>query len=119
MFVTERRFDLMDIDESEVSGSQLNVLKAAKSGSALINVGIIESFYEKVQYPIYFLDYETYSSAIPLIDGVKPYTHIPFQFSIHVKESEDATETQHHEYLAESAEFPSKMIEQLEANRET
>ena len=30
-----------------------------------------------------------------------------------MKESEDATETQHHGYLAESAEFPSKMIEQL------
>ena len=62
-FINERRFDLMDIDVSEVSGNQLNVLKAAKSGSPLIDERVIESFYEKVRYPVYFLDYETYSSS--------------------------------------------------------
>ena len=114
MFSAEGRFELDEIDESEVSGNQLSVLTAAKSKTPVIDEAKIETFFEQVKYPLYFLDYETYSSAIPLIDGVKPYTHIPFQFSIHVKESEDATETQHHEYLAESAEFPSRMIEQLE-----
>lgn len=114
MFVTERRFDLMDIDESEVSGNQLNVLKAAKSGSPLINEGIIESFYEKVQYPVYFLDYETYSSAIPVTEGVKPHGHIPFQFSIHVKKSIDDANHDHFEYLADKAKLPLEMIEAME-----
>ena len=113
-FVNERRFDLMDIDESEVSGNQLNVLKAAKSGSPLIDERVIESFYEKVRYPVCFLDYETYSSAIPIVEGIKPHAHIPFQFSIHIKQSENKADLQHFEYLADKAELPSKMIEALE-----
>ena len=113
-FSAEGRFDLLDIDESEVSGNQLSVLMAAKSNAPAIDEEKIAAFFEQVKYPLYFLDYETYSSAIPILDGIKPYTHIPFQFSIHVKESKGATETQHHEYLAESAELPLRMIEQLE-----
>ena len=113
-FVNERRFDLMDIDESEVSGNQLNVLKAAKSGSPLIDERVIKSFYEKVRYPVYFLDYETYSSAIPIVEGVKPHSHVPFQFSIHLKQSENNADLQHFEYLADKAELPLTMIEALE-----
>ena len=113
-FMNERRFDLMDIDESEVSGNQLNVLKAAKSGSPLIDESVIESFYEKVRYPVYFLDYETYSSAIPIVEGVKPHAHIPFQFSIHIKHAENNPELQHFEYLADKAALPSEMIETME-----
>ena len=113
-FVTERRFNLMDIDESEVSGNQLTVLKAAKSGSPLINENIIRKFYEQVSYPVYFLDYETYSSAIPIVEGVKPHAHIPFQFSIHVKQSENDYNLQHFEYLAYRAELPIKMIAAME-----
>ena len=114
MFSAEGRFSLHDIDEEEVSGNQLSVLIAAKSNAPAIDEEKIHAFFEKAQYPLYFLDYETYSSAIPIIDGVKPYAHIPFQFSIHVKESKDTTEIQHHEYLAETAELPLRMIEQLE-----
>ena len=66
-FVTQNRFDLSEIDESEVSGNQLNVLKAAKSKSPIINEKIIEKFYAQVRYPVYFLDYETYTSTIQLL----------------------------------------------------
>lgn len=114
MFSAEGRFDLHEIDESEVSGNQLSVLIAAKSNAPAIDEEKIGAFFEQIKYPLYFLDYETYSSAIPIIDGAKPYTHIPFQFSIHVKESRDATQTRHHEYLAETAELPLQMIERLE-----
>jgi CRISPR/Cas system-associated exonuclease Cas4 (RecB family) len=114
MFSAEGRFDLLEIDESEVSENQLSVLRAARSNTPVIDEEKIRTFFEQVKYPLYFLDYETYSSAIPIIDGIKPYTHIPFQFSIHVKENKDATEAHHHEYLAESAELPLRMIEKLE-----
>jgi len=113
--VNEHRFDLTEIDESEVTGNQLNVLKAAKSGSPLINESIIENFYGKVCYPVYFLDYETYSSAIPIVEGVKPHAHIPFQFSIHIKQAENDPELQHFEYLADKAALPLEMIDAMES----
>ncbi len=114
MFVSEGRFDLMEIDESEVSGNQLNVLKAAKLNSPVINANIIKTFYEQVTYPIYFLDYETYSSAIPVVEGIKPHAHIPFQFSIHIKKSELDQDLQHFEYLSNKAELPLGMVEAME-----
>ena len=114
LFVSEGRFSLLDIEESEVSGNQLNVLMAAKSNSPMINHSVIEDFYEQVKYPIYFLDYETFSSAIPVVGGVKPHAHIPFQFSIHVKQSDNSTELQHFEYLANEAKLPLEMIEDME-----
>ena len=59
MFSAEGRFDLHKIDESEVSGNQLSVLMAAKSNEPNIDEKKIQAFFEKVQYPLYFLDYET------------------------------------------------------------
>ena len=114
LFSSERRFDLNDIDESEVSGNQLSVLQAAKTNSPVINESVLEKFYEQVKYPLYFLDYETFSSAIPLLDGVKPYTHIPFQFSLHIIPSEGSEELHHFEYLADGADLPIGMIKEMQ-----
>ena len=114
MFVNEGRFALEEIDESEVTGNQISVLAAAKTNSPVLNNRVIEKFYDKVTYPLYFLDYETYSSAIPVVKGVKPHAHIPFQFSIHVKMTKEGSNLEHHEYLADKAELPLKMIELLE-----
>ena len=105
---------LDEIDEDEVSPNQLNVLKAAKSNSPVINQDIIRKFYERVEYPVHFLDYETYSSAIPLVKGMKPHAHIPFQYSIHIKKNEDSEELEHYQYLAEEAELPLTLIESME-----
>lgn len=114
MFSKEQRFDLNEIDDNEVSKNQLRVLKAAKSNSPVINRSAIKNFYDKVQYPLYFLDYETYSSAIPVVEGVKPHAHIPFQFSIHVMAAGNIPDLQHFEHLADRAELPIKMIESMQ-----
>ena len=113
-FTKEDRLSLEEIDEDEVSPNQLNVLKAAKSNSPVINQDIIRKFYEQVEYPIHFLDYETFSSAIPMVEGMKPHAHIPFQFSIHIKKDEDSAELEHYQYLAEEAELPLTLIESME-----
>ncbi len=112
LFVSEGRFSLDEIDASEVTGTQLPVLKAHQSGAPYINLDAIEKFLGALKYPLYFLDYETYSSAIPITDGVKPQAPLPFQFSLHVRsENGDLT---HHEYLADRAERPLALIEALE-----
>ena len=60
------------------------------------------------------MDYETFSSAIPIVEGMKPHAHIPFQFSIHIKKDEDSAELEHYQYLAEEAELPLSLIESME-----
>ena len=113
-FVNEGRFNLKEIKEYEVSSKQLKVLKSANSGYPVINQRIIDNFYKKVKYPLYFLDYETFSSAIPISKGIKPHSHIPFQFSIHLKLSKNDPKLIHYDYLANRAELPLKLIEKME-----
>ena len=68
------------------------------SGETIVDRSKIEGFISQLQYPLYFLDYETINPAIPLFNGTKPYQQIPFQFSVHIQNSPDA-ELVHYEYL--------------------
>lgn len=63
----------------------------------------IESFLDTLEYPLSFLDFETFDTAIPLFDGIRPYQKVPFQFSLHVLEVEN-TEPLHRSFLAASNE---------------
>ncbi|MBD3359244.1 MAG: DUF2779 domain-containing protein [Candidatus Buchananbacteria bacterium] len=66
----------------------------------------IKSELSKLKYPLYFLDYETFSPAIPMFDGYKPYQRIVFQFSLHVQESKGA-KLKHYEFLAKDKKDPT------------
>ncbi|MFC2007640.1 DUF2779 domain-containing protein [Chloroflexota bacterium] len=43
----------------------------------------ITDFLDRLEYPLCFMDFETFSPAVPLFDGMRPYQRIPFQFSVH------------------------------------
>jgi len=55
-----------------------------------------------LRYPLHFLDFETFDTAIPLYDGTKPYQKIPFQFSLHILR-DDESSVEHHSFLAENS----------------
>lgn len=65
----------------------------------------IKKEFKKLKYPLYFFDYETYSSPIPLFDGTKPYQQIPFQYSLMIKDSPTAP-LRHTEFLMRRFENP-------------
>lgn len=98
-------------DAYPLSPQQTAVLSAAKSKSPVIDAEAIRAFYGEFVYPLYFLDYETYASAIPLIDGLKPHQHLPFQYSLHVLDEDGALT--HTEYLAQDARLPADLIARL------
>lgn len=52
-----------------------------------IDKALIKEFLDKVSYPLYFLDFETFMSAIPEFDNSRSYQPLPFQFSLYYKES--------------------------------
>ena len=66
-----------------------------------INPAGIREFLKMLTYPLYFLDFETLQDAVPQYDGAKPYQQITFEYSLHIKESPNAS-YQHKEYLAPS-----------------
>ena len=43
----------------------------------------VREFLERLHYPICFLDFETFRSAIPLFDTTRPYQQVPFLYSLH------------------------------------
>lgn len=62
-----------------------------------------------LQYPLYFLDYETFFPAVPLFDGYRPYQHAVFQYSIHIVRERGA-EPEHYEFLADECVDPAPAI---------
>lgn len=115
-FVTDGRFGLDEIGLDEVTEKQTLVLRSAHLRQPVIDRAAIARFFNKAAYPIYFIDYETYSSAIPLVDGARPQAPIPFQYSLHVKRTPDDIELLHFEYLGEEAAMPLAMIEHMQRN---
>lgn len=78
-----------------------------------IDIGAIKTFLSRLSFPLYFLDFETFSPAIPLYDDTNPYAKIPFQYSLHWIEHEGG-ELKHAEYLAYPGEDPRReLAEQL------
>lgn len=59
-----------------------------------------------LSYPIHFIDFETYISALPHHAGMRPYEKVTFQWSIHTITSPAATPI-HREYLNDELSFPN------------
>jgi len=82
-------------------------LDVYKKGKPLIDKEAIKNFLSDLNYPLYFMDFETFQPAVPLFDNSKPYQQIPFQYSIHYKESKKS-QLRHFEFLAEQGADPRK-----------
>jgi Domain of unknown function(DUF2779) len=83
----------------ELNEKQSIQVKAHRENKPYIERGNIHSFVNDLQYPLYFLDFETMAPAIPIYDNTHPYEDIPFQFSLHVVKKQGEAPT-HHSYLA-------------------
>lgn len=76
----------------------------------------IKHFLDNLEYPIYYLDFETINPAIPKFDGMKPYQRIPFQFSLHIQK-EAGRECEHISFLADGLNDPRpKFMQALKDN---
>ena len=70
--------------------------------------GIREALSE-LSYPLHFLDYETFSPAVPMFDGYRPYQRVTFQYSMHVIESPESRMTHFH-YLEKGLVDPTPKL---------
>ena len=90
-FYQNRIIEISQINEtSMLSSIQHMQYRAVTENCEIIDRDSIELFLKKLKYTLYFLDFETFATAIPLFDRLKPYQNIPFQFSCHIMESPDA-----------------------------
>ncbi len=96
-------------DDIPLSRQQQIQKECVMTGNVHVDKEEIQQFLNKLKYPLYYLDFETFGSAIPIYDGTRPYQDIPFQFSLHVVEN-DTSEPVHHSFLAEGREDPRPEI---------
>ena len=89
--IDKRILSIMDIPENyPFSDKQNRHIKSVKKGRPIIDRNAIRDSLSELQYPLQFLDYETYNPAIPKIKGFKPHQAIIFQYSLHIIEKPDA-----------------------------
>ncbi|MBS9718495.1 DUF2779 domain-containing protein [Pseudohalocynthiibacter aestuariivivens] len=110
-FVGEGRLALTDLDVSEVTNLQKPVLMAAKTGQPQVNKKLITKFLNALEWPLYFYDYETFASAIPMYEGFSPHKAMPVQYSLHVLEENG--ELSHREFLSDRPGEQRELVEQL------
>lgn len=97
---------IKDIPEDfKLTPKQLVQVIATKNNERTINKEKIKDFIKTLTYPLYFLDYETAMSVVPLYDGTKSYQQIPFQYSLHIIEKK-GDELKHSEYLHRNNSHP-------------
>ena len=98
--------NLKDIpDHVDLTDRQAIQRKVALTGQPHIDRKALASFLKRLRYPVSYLDFETFNTAIPLFDGLKPYQQVPFQFSLHRQPSPGA-KPEHHGFLAEGRGDP-------------
>lgn len=98
-----------------LSENQQVYVDAVRNNAPLIDHVSIQQELGGLEYPLYFLDYETFGPAIPYFRGFSPYRHITFQFSVH-RLHEPGGRLDHYEYLNTQLEDPSAALAEQLAN---
>jgi len=109
--VENKIFDLRDVPAEgiELSDIQMNQVSVHKRGTPTIDLDGMRGELESLKFPLYFLDYETFSPAIPLFNGYGPFDKVPFQFSLHILHRPDG-EPEHVEYLHMGRSDPTEAV---------
>ncbi|REE80685.1 uncharacterized protein DUF2779 [Lutibacter oceani] len=120
---TKKLVELIDLDvlaitdipsDYKLNEKQQLQVESVRQNQPVIDHKEIENKLSALKFPLHFIDYETYASAVPRINGVRPHQHIPFQVSIHTMQKDDSI--QHFEFLANKLELPNKLNEFMESS---
>jgi hypothetical protein len=98
--------DLRDIPDLDVLNHRQRLqVEGQMHGTGYIDEERLHEFSLEFQYPLYFFDFETIFTGLPVLDGTRPYQQVPFQYSLHIL-SEDGS-MEHKEFLATPTDFDS------------
>ena len=110
-------FDLQDVPtDFPLTDKQRRAVTIAHQDTIVIKTGPIKRELAKLTYPLYFIDYESFSYIVPAQDHYRPYQQMVFQYSLHTQTSPDA-EVTHTEYLLTAKkESVANLLEHLQKN---
>jgi CRISPR/Cas system-associated exonuclease Cas4 (RecB family) len=100
---------ILEPKPGELTGSDAGLYRriqtAHRTGQAVLAPGSVKVM-SAFPYPRYYFDFEAIDLAVPRWRGVRPYEHIPFQWSCHIERSPGVFE--HGEFLDLTGEDPSE-----------
>lgn len=113
LLVNNNQLSILDIPLGfELSANQQLQVESVRQELVLINKPGIEKTLASLKFPLHFVDYETFPTAIPKLDNMSPHNHLVFQVSIHtMQENGDLT---HFEWLGDKLEQPIEMLKQMQ-----
>lgn len=83
-----------------------------KQGEEVIEKQTIKNIFDWLKFPLFFYDYETVATPIPLFDGTKPWQAATVQYSLH-KMDADGTITHYENIIGLQAPDIKKVVDQF------
>jgi len=115
----EGKISFEDLENENINPKYLEQIDfELNNREAKIEKQAIKNVLDSLNYPLYFIDYETCQYAIPEFEKTKAYQQIPFQYSLHIIKEEGAP-LEHKEFLAEAEDeniirnFAESMIKDM------
>ncbi len=93
-------FNQLDLNSAPLNEKQRIQVISELEQKTFIDKLNIKNFVNGLEYPIYHLDFETMTSAVPIYNNSRPYQQLVFQYSLHIEQKNG--EIKHKEYLAEA-----------------
>lgn len=113
--IAEGKTNLFDIDLERLKNSkgelgtrgtrQLLQIENTRNNTEWISKEL-KSITNSLKYPLHFIDFETYTGALPFHKGMRPYELIAFQWSCHTIQKPGATPI-HSEWIHTGAMYPN------------
>lgn len=110
--VTNGQACALDVSESSIDGSkargarQLRQIRSLRDDSEQVEPELLSSLRD-LEYPLFFLDFETSRIPIPFHPGMNAYEQVVFQFSCHILRDANSTELEHREWINTENVYPN------------
>jgi hypothetical protein len=106
-------------DDFQLTEKQRKQVEAARASEPLIDAEAIRTEFASLKYPLNFLDYESFSHAVPKFHNTRPYQQMVFQYSLHTI-AEPGAEATHNFCLSKNdgQHPPQEIAESLHAHLE-
>ncbi len=105
--------DIRDVDIEQIDApTQMRIHRITSSGEAEI-LSPAKQALDALDYPRYYLDFETIAPAVPFWAGTRPYAVIPVQWSCDIETSGEGEASErfgHAEFLDLSGEPPMRAL---------
>jgi len=94
--------------DSNLSDINIKQISSHRNKNIYYNKIFINEILKNYKTPIYMIDFETISSAVPIANNTGPYQQVPFQFSMHIIDEDNV------DYFNKNGKFDKDKIEHRE-----